>query len=81
MGGWVGGVSSLRGIERLGLVRMGGTSQSCFLTFFWQCPECGSGWGTCWLRPGWGLEGQRRMGRGLENLGGAMVERVGEDVL
>lgn len=80
VGWWVGGVSSLRGTERLGMVRMSGTSQSCFLTFLWHCSECGSGWGTCWLRPGWGLESQRRLGRGLENRGGAVGERVGEDV-
>lgn len=30
VGCWVGGVSSLRGKERLGMARVGGTSQSCF---------------------------------------------------
>lgn len=77
----MGGAPSLRGTERLGIGRRGRTSQSCFLTFVWHCSESGSGWGTCWLRPGWGLEARGGWARGLETLGGALVERVGESVL
>lgn len=73
-----GRVPSLRGMEGLGMERRGRTSRSCFLAFLWRHFESGSGWGTCWLRPGWGLEGGGGWGRGFENLTGALVERLGE---